>query len=188
MENATKALLIGAGVLLGVMILSLAVYLYSSFGGTAQIIQDRIDMGYVNQFNNRFLAFQSKNYYGSGEPENACTVYDIITVVNMANEYNEANGFKVGDSDFIAVYIGSSENDNNINKIVNDKSKSSYITGDNLNKYTKGTELTADTYGGKEQPDPSDDLSIYYKLRRYNCYCHIHDETSRISYVVFVEN
>lgn len=181
MENATKAILMAAGVLIGVMILSLAAYLFVSFGGTAQTIQDRIDMGYMSQFNNKFLAYQAKNT--TNDSKNPCTIYDIISVVNLANEFNDTNGFKYGDSDYISVYIGSNANDTNATKIVNDKTKASFIDGEKLDVYTYGT---TSPYGGVNEADPTDPLSREYKLKGYNCYCHINQETERMGYIVFV--
>ena len=56
MENAAKALLMAGGVLIGILILTLAAYLFVSFGGTSQMIQNRIDQGSLDQFNNKFAS------------------------------------------------------------------------------------------------------------------------------------
>ena len=45
MENASKALLMAASVLVGVVILSLAVYLYISFSGSANEIGKQMEEG-----------------------------------------------------------------------------------------------------------------------------------------------
>ena len=42
MENATKALLMAAGVLIGIVILSLGVYLYGTIGNYVQMSQEEI--------------------------------------------------------------------------------------------------------------------------------------------------
>ena len=90
MENAAKALLMAGGVLIGILILTLAAYLYASFGGTSQVIQDRMDSNELEQFNNKFISYQSKE----------CTIYDVLTVVNMANEFNDKNELSPSDTDY----------------------------------------------------------------------------------------
>lgn len=80
MENASQALLIAAGVLIGVLILSLGVYLFSVFGGHAANIQSEIDAREIAQFNERFLKYNGRT---------DLTVQDIITVRNYALESNK---------------------------------------------------------------------------------------------------
>lgn len=79
MENASQALLIGAGVLIGVIILSMAVYLFGVFGSHSANIQSQIDANQVAQFNDKFL-----RYAGLTD----LTIQDVITVKNYALESN----------------------------------------------------------------------------------------------------
>lgn len=83
MENASKALLIGAGTLIGVIILSLAVYLFGVFGRYAEKTQDRITENQITQFNDRFF-----KYLGLTD----LTIQDLITVKNYALENNNQYG------------------------------------------------------------------------------------------------
>lgn len=83
MENATKALLIGAGVLIGVIILSMVVYLFGVFGRYAENTQNRITENQLAQFNDRFLKY-------SGLTD--LTIQDVITVKNYALESNNEAG------------------------------------------------------------------------------------------------
>lgn len=95
MENAAKALIMAGGVLIGILILSLAAYLFASFGGTSQVIQERIDQSSLDQFNNKFISYQEKQ----------CTIYDILTIVNYANEFNDKNEYTQADTKYyIRVY------------------------------------------------------------------------------------
>lgn len=80
MENATKALLIAAGVLIGVMILSMAVYLFGVFGKSASNMEEQILANQLTQFNNKFL-----KYAGLTD----LTIQDVITVKNYALENNK---------------------------------------------------------------------------------------------------
>ena len=75
MENASKALIMAGGVLIGILILSLAVYLFIDFGGKASVIHDRITSNQLTQFNAQF------NIY-AGRID--VTIYQIITVANLA--------------------------------------------------------------------------------------------------------
>ena len=71
MENASKALLMAAEVLIGVLILSLAVYLYVSFGTTAAEVNEQNTQKQLVQFNTQFTVYQDRN---------DLTIYDIINL------------------------------------------------------------------------------------------------------------
>ncbi len=79
MENATNALLMAGGVLIGILILSLAVYLFTTFGGTASKVNDQNIQVQLTQFNERFTKYE-------GISTN--TIYDVITVAGLARENN----------------------------------------------------------------------------------------------------
>lgn len=127
MENASKALIMAAGVLIGISVLSLAVYLFASFGTTAAETNKQIEQNQLNQFNSQFTSYKGKT---------DLTIHDIITVANLAKEINKNNG--VTDSNnplYIDVKLGNSsilsENDNElITSITSDISR---INEDNLN-------------------------------------------------------
>lgn len=101
MENASKALLIAAGVLIGVIILSMMVYLFHVFGGYAAETQRKIDENAVSQFNDKFLRYDGLTNL---------TIQDVITVKNYALESNKKYGnyntsMRAGDNnDYIDVY------------------------------------------------------------------------------------
>ncbi len=81
MENATNALFIAAGVLVGILILSLGVSLYMSLGGFATDAQEQIDEKLVRQFNEQFLQYDKKT---------DLTIQDVITAKNKALEVNQS--------------------------------------------------------------------------------------------------
>lgn len=83
MENASKALTMAAGILIGLLIISLAVYLFSSFASTSTQIHDQIAETQTNQFNAQFTSYVGKE---------GITIYDVITVVNLAKDSNEYYG------------------------------------------------------------------------------------------------
>lgn len=84
MENASKAMLMAAGVLIGILILSLAVYLFVSFGSSSAQIHQQNEKKQMDQFNSQFTVYQGKE----------CTIYHVITVANLATENNKYYEFK----------------------------------------------------------------------------------------------
>ena len=102
MENASKALLMAAGVLIGILILSLAVYLFVTFGGRSAELHQQIEVDRLNQFNSQFTFYEGKD---------DVTIYDVITVANLAksnNEYYELES-QTNDNYYITVQV---KNDN----------------------------------------------------------------------------
>lgn len=103
MENVTKALLIAAGVLIGIIILSLAVYLTNIIGAHAARTQEKIDSNAIAQFNEEFLKYNGfKNL----------TIQQVITLKNYALEnnnkyfgYNWQSDRATGENDYIDVYL-----------------------------------------------------------------------------------
>lgn len=106
MENASKALLMAASVILGLMIISVGVALFNSFGGSSASIMNKIEKNKIAEFNNQFLKF-----YGETTEENEktgkeeivpikLTIHDVITLANLAKKNNieyevqDQNGWK----------------------------------------------------------------------------------------------
>lgn len=80
MENAARALTMAAGVLIGIMIISIAVYLFTSLGNTSSEIYSKVEQTKIDKFNSQFL-----KYYGLG----TCTAHDIVSIANLAKNSNE---------------------------------------------------------------------------------------------------
>lgn len=134
MENASKALLMAAGVLIGVAVLTLAVYLYTSFSGTAQSVEKDIEQGQLQQFNNQFIEFSAKE----------CTISDILNCINLANDYNKKNEFTSTDTNYyISVRVGTTPVNNVTNTVLKnilkikktEKTDYAEITDDELKLY-----------------------------------------------------
>ena len=104
MENASKALIMAASVLLGVMILSVGVYLFYVYSDYSSNAYQRMEQAQIDQFNTQFL-----KYYGMTAVENEgeeqkpilCTAHDIISLANLAYQNNlqyevdNLNGYNV---------------------------------------------------------------------------------------------
>lgn len=122
MENASKALIIAAEVLLGVMILSLAVYLFSIFGNYSSETQQRIEETQISQFNNQFL-----KYYGKINNQTIkCTAHDVISLSNLAKQNNEQYELNLSNYNENSYYIqvkllGIGQKGKNLEKWTNDE-------------------------------------------------------------------
>ncbi|MGN1326813.1 MAG: hypothetical protein ACI4VQ_01845 [Clostridia bacterium] len=98
MENASKALLMAAAVLVGVMLLSLGVYLFSIFGNFGSQISGRIEQKQIDEFNSQFYKYQGSE---------TIRIHDIISVANLARQYNLDNDFTNASDYYIKVNISS---------------------------------------------------------------------------------
>lgn len=82
MENAVKALYITAGVLIGVMVLSLAVMLYSNLQIYISEYKEQIEFNELNAFNGKYQTYV--------DTEKSLTIQDIVTVAGIAYEDNSS--------------------------------------------------------------------------------------------------
>ena len=82
MENASKALLMAAGVLLGIMVLSLAVYLFTSFSQLYADVDKQNANQKLAQFNTQYTVYLHRE---------DLTIYDVLTIVSYAKENNQKN-------------------------------------------------------------------------------------------------
>lgn len=161
MENASKALLMAAGVLIGILILSLTIYLFTSFASTSSEVHKENVKQQRDQFNSQFTSYEGKD-------DN--TIYSIVTVANLATEtnkyyeYNKRNSQTNGKDYYISVRF----NGNFIERGLNNSA--TQITNDYNN-------LIADEI--KKINNTSLDLP------RYNCKVKISGETGRVYLVEF---
>ena len=79
MENASKALLIAGGMLLIILIMSLATFIFKKIGSqTSEFYKDMSDTE-VYEFNQQFFNYE----------RNDLRIQDIITLINLARDVNE---------------------------------------------------------------------------------------------------
>ena len=100
MENASKALIMAATVLLGVMIISIGVYLFSTYAGYSADAYKKMEDTQIAQFNSQFLKYYgtTTRYYkdDSGKEieetvQVKSTAHDIISLANLAKQNNIKN-------------------------------------------------------------------------------------------------
>ena len=82
MENAVQALLIAAGVLIGIMVISLGVTLFGSLGDYVGNTQEQIDANAVQKFNEQFTRYI----------DGILTIQDVVTAANTAFDSNTNYG------------------------------------------------------------------------------------------------
>lgn len=87
MENATKALLIAAGVLIGLMILSLGIILYTSLGNFVDKYQKEADEIALHKFNEQYTRYI--NCDEDDKIQFTLTIQDVVTAANNARENNQ---------------------------------------------------------------------------------------------------
>lgn len=101
MENASKALLMSASILIGLIVLSLGIYLVNTFKSFSQDYNDSMEIQRMEQFNARFTAFSTRSNV---------SIHEIMTLTNYAKEFNSLNNLKEGDSQYISVIINCGKN------------------------------------------------------------------------------
>lgn len=79
MENASKALVIAGTVLIAVFILSVGIYVFVSFSEVSYKNEEENSKQAIAQYNNKFTKYEGTDM----------TIHDVVTLVNLAKDYNE---------------------------------------------------------------------------------------------------
>lgn len=173
MENASKALMMAAGVLIGIMILSLAVYLFANFGSASAEAHRQNEENQLAQFNAQFTTYQYRT---------DVTIHDVITVANLARSNNQT--YYLDDS------VGQTEsnyyivvNATTTTGIKNNLQNPSLYDTNDLN-----TIIEEDINNMKDVQDQLDPSIIYKELYTYICTVEINPNTERVSTVTFKIN
>ena len=140
MENAVRALEIAAGVLLGVIIMAVVVYFFSTIGLWPQEQDDIESVEQLRKFNLEYEVYDKKGMYGA----------DVISCLTKAQSNNEKyvkggsflSGNKYGEEFLINVYVKLNSNlkENIEIKRINDKNKEVQI----LSEYELRNDLPED--------------------------------------------
>lgn len=85
MENASNALLMAAGILISVILISIGTYLFTTFGSYSKNINDTLSQTQIEEFNAQFTKYETT----PGDETTYCTAYDIVSVINLAKDANE---------------------------------------------------------------------------------------------------
>lgn len=124
MEDAVKALLIVAGVLIGLMIISLGVVLFSSLSQYADDAQSDIEENALQKFNEQFTRYINCEDTSGATPEFTLTIQDVVTAANLAYENNRNYGLEKPEDYNYYVTININGIENNLEKNINSKATS----------------------------------------------------------------
>lgn len=91
MENMSKALLISAGVLVSIILLSILVYEIATTSNIAHSIQEKQYNKRILEFNAQFEGYSDRNERGYAGIRNAISVQEFAKIYNMALEWNKSN-------------------------------------------------------------------------------------------------
>ena len=149
MENATKALLIAAGVLIGIMVMSLGVSLYVSLGSYVDSTKEQLELNEISKFNTQFLKYNNTILDESGNevPSFTLRIQDVVTAANIAYENNKNLGDINGEANennlYVAVNVkyNGSQQLNNIQRTINSQdtnvwNSSKLLSSDSGHQYT----------------------------------------------------
>lgn len=115
MENASNALLIGGGILIAMLILSIGVYLFTNYSDLSASYERTMETTEIQKFNEKFLKFEGRQ---------DITIQEIVSLANFAREYNKENGTNI-----VVLLQNTNLADNNknlIEKIENDTENVKY--------------------------------------------------------------
>lgn len=133
MENASKALLMAGGLLIGIMVVSIFVYVFSSYSTRSAQIDEKIHAYELTQQTNKYLKY-------TGSDTNS--IYDVVTAANQAMDDNKnlKLGYNPDGGDQIRVIVNgidtsdSGVNTTNLSKLNADGSPADAKRQENLNK------------------------------------------------------
>lgn len=136
MENASKALIMAAEILFGIILISVAVLGYSSWRGFSENIHTNIENRNIQQFNNKFLQYNGRT---------DLTAHDIISVIKLADEYNhdKETGEYIQDTNYQIQVILNANVGTTATNVLNDISK--FIMDNMNNKFSANVIISEKT-------------------------------------------
>ena len=164
MENASKALIMAATVLLGLMIISVGVALFNTFSEFSRNTLEKVEETKIAEWNNQFL-----KYYGTvwiyDKDKNKdiqssikVTAHDIVSVANLAKQNNENYELTKDNSGDKNTYY--------VQVIVNTKNKV-YRNFETLTDSEKNSFLQSESLEIKTNEDGIQTAeTIYYKCKK----------------------
>lgn len=89
MENASKALMMGASILIAVMILAIATRFFESASSVTKTYDKTMEATQISTFNSNFTKFAGAVINdANAEVQQYATIYDVISTANFAYNYN----------------------------------------------------------------------------------------------------
>lgn len=188
MENASKALLMAASILVGLIILSLGIYLVNTFKSFSRNYNDSLELQKIEQFDAEFTSLAIRKNV---------SIHEIMTLTNYAKEFNTLNNIKKGQDQYISVIIkfNNKGKEFDLTDEADCESKSGYkdynmFIGDLLDgSYVYKLYVNSVEKEGQYQYDYIKIADNKYKKKYYNCYtCTYYEDnpqTGRTEKIVF---
>lgn len=159
MENASKALLMGAGTLLAILIIFIAVRIFSSASDVTEAYQTKEVSSEVAAFNTNFTRFVGAVVINGELDENQqyAKIHDVVSVSNFAWNYNNKvtqNPLDPDDERIIRINIISEDGKTKI---------------DNLQNYTQKAYnelINAGYYVVNSNPNANNTINYEIKIKR----------------------
>lgn len=188
MENASKALLMAAGILIGILVLSLGIYMFVYFSGETKRVYNQVQADQINQFNSEYSSLEGKS---------DVTIYDVISIARRAREFNKQNDLKVGDYNYIKVTLNGwtkgSDGKLNLNTTLNpypeltdiDKYPGNNMEGTYQSLIENDREVMSRTKEEKTDEDGNEIEEEDVKAPTYTCTVDGYNDSQRITGVTF---
>lgn len=100
MENASKALLIGAGVLMAMIVISVLIVTLNNITNIEMASQEKKEAEEIKEFNEAFLSYNKSAMYGT----------DLISVLNLAIDNNQRYNASFGEEYYVNVSFSIQDN------------------------------------------------------------------------------
>ena len=124
MENASKALLISAGVLIAILLLTLFSYLMRQMGDSTSEIYSTLSQHEITEFNQKFLNYEGRDNL---------SIQDVVTIINLAKDNNK----KINRPTIIEVKVdGSDWSDKTLDVVKQNLDKTYTCSNVNINQST----------------------------------------------------
>ena len=86
MENASKALLIAGGMLLLILVLSFAIFLFNRIGSSAAEMYRDLEEADIAEFNQQFFYYELKE---------ELKIQDVVSIIYLAKDSNKSEKYPV---------------------------------------------------------------------------------------------
>lgn len=167
MDNAAKALLMAAEILIAILILTLAVYAFVYYSDVAVTYEKSRQEQEIQKFNSQYT-----KYLGTED----VTVQDIVTLVHIAQDYNKRVYNNEGNKKVYNNAEKYANNDKNKVEIMIDSNELTKKNDDELIEYVKNN---------TSENDPGDPSKITTK--KYKCTNAKYNDENRVYKVIFSE-
>lgn len=97
MENASKALIMAAGVLITILVASLWIFVFKQMASGVSNVNKIMESSEITEFNQQFLKYdgRGKKTDSNGNITDFMNIHDVITIVNISKNNDEKEEFPV---------------------------------------------------------------------------------------------